>query len=171
MWGVAAALLLFALYMSWETARVEETIEATSAQAAAEIARQHALQEKLAIARREAIILTDPESVRILMATGSKGMPKLEAVWHAKLGIVVAGQNVPMPSGNRTLQLWLIPKTPGAKPMPSMMVRPDTAGKFLHLVANPPHAMGATKALAITEEPASGSQAPTTKPIWVGTIG
>jgi hypothetical protein len=52
-----------------------------------------------------------------------------------------------------------------------MMVRPDTAGKFLLLVANPPDALGATKALAITEEPASGSQVPTTKPIWVGTIG
>ena len=38
------------------------------------------------------------------------------------------------------------------------------------LVANPPDALDATKALAITEEPAGGSQAPTTKPIWVGTI-
>jgi anti-sigma-K factor RskA len=66
--------------------------------------------------------------------------------------------------------LWLIPKTPGAKPMPSMMVRPDADGKFMLLVANPPGAMESTKALAITEEPAGGSSAPTTKPIWVGAI-
>ena len=75
-----------------------------------------------------------------------------------------------MPSGNRTLQLWLIPKTPGAKPMPSMMVRPDANGKFVFLVADPPDAMDATKALAITEEPAGGSPQPTSPPIWVGAI-
>jgi len=50
-------------------------------------------------------------------------------------------------------------------------LRPDADGKFVLLVANPPDAMEATKALAITEEPAGGSQAPTTKPIWLGAIG
>jgi anti-sigma-K factor RskA len=171
MWGAVAALLLFTVYMSWETIQVKKTIEASNEQAKQEIAKRHELEEKLALAQRQAIILTDPRSVKIPMATGSKDMPKLEAMWHAKLGIVVMGQSVPMPSGNRTLQLWLIPKTPGAKPMPSMMVRPDADGKFMLLVANPPDAMESTKALAITEEPAGGSQAPTTKPIWVGAVG
>lgn len=166
MWGAVAALLLFALYTSWETIQAKKTIEATNAQAQIEIARRHELEEKFAIA-----ILTDPKSVKIHMDPDNKSMPKLEAMWHTKFGIVVAGQNVPMPSGNRTLQLWLIPKTPGAKPMPSMMVRPDDAGKFVLLVAKPPDAMESTKALAITEEPAGGSQAPTAKPIWVGAIG
>ena len=169
-WGSVAALLLFALYTSWETIQVKKTIEATNEQAKQEIAKRHELEEKFAIAQREAIILTDPHSVKIPMAAGSKDMPILEAMWHAKMGIVVMGQSVPMPAGNRTLQLWLIPKTPGAKPMPSMMVRPDADGKFMLLVASPPDAMESTKALAITEEPAGGSQAPTTEPIWVGAI-
>jgi anti-sigma-K factor RskA len=170
MWGAVAALLLFTVYTSWETIQVKHAIEATNEQANQEIAKRHELEEMVAIAQREAIILTDPRSVKIPMPAGSKDMPKLEAMWHAKLGIVVAGQNVPMPTGNRTLQLWLIPKTPGGKPIPSLALRPDAEGKFVLLAANPPDAMEATKALAITEEPAGGSPAPTTKPIWVGAI-
>jgi len=170
MWGAVAALLLFTIYTSWETILVRNTIDATNEQAKQEIAKRHELAEELAIAQREAIILTDPRSVKIPMPASSKDMPKLEAMWHAKMGIVVAGQNVPMPAGNRTLQLWLIPKTSGGKPIPSLAMRPDAGGKFVLLVANPPDAMDATKALAITEEPAGGSPAPTTKPIWVGAI-
>ncbi|HET9803625.1 MAG TPA: anti-sigma factor [Candidatus Acidoferrum sp.] len=170
MWGAVAALLLFTLYTAWDTIQLNKQIAETNAQAQAEIAKRHELEEQFAIAQREAIILTDPRSVKIPLGTENKEMPKLEAVWHAKLGIVVSGLNVPAPSGTRTLQLWLIPKATGGKPIPSLTLRPDAEGKFVLLVANPPDAMDTTKALAITEEPAGGSQAPTTKPIWVGAI-
>jgi anti-sigma-K factor RskA len=171
MWGAVAALLLFTLYTAWDTIQLNKQIAETNAQAQAEIAKRHELEEQFAIAQREAIILTDPRSVKIPLGTENKEMPNLDATWHAKLGIVVSGLNVPAPSGTRTLQLWLIPKTKDGKPIPSLTLRPDADGKFVLLVANPPDAMDATKALAITEEPAGGSQAPTTKPIWVGAIG
>ena len=171
MWGAVAALLLFTLYTSWETVQLNKTIQETNAQAKAEIAKHQELQEKFALARREAIILTDPRSVKIPLDTENKGLPKMKAAWHAKLGIVVSGLNVPSSAGTRTLQLWLIPKTPGGKPIPSLTSRPDAEGKFVLLVASPPATIDATKALAITEEPAGGSQAPTTKPIWFAMIG
>ncbi|HJZ62834.1 MAG TPA: anti-sigma factor [Candidatus Acidoferrum sp.] len=170
MWGAVAALLIFTIYQSWETARIRIAIEQASKQADLEAAKRAKLEEQFAIAQREAIILTDPRSVKIPMGTGDKEMPKLEAMWHAKLGIVVSGQSVPMPSGNHTLQLWLIPKAKDGKPIPSMTLRPGADGKFMLLVANPPNSMEATKALAITEEPAGGSPQPTTKPIWLGAI-
>jgi len=170
MWGAVAALLLFTIYTSWETVQLNRSILETNAQAQAEIAKRQELQEKFALAQREAIILTDPRSVRIPLVTDNKQMPKMEAVWHARLGIVVSGLNVPAPSGSRTLQLWLIPKAKDGKPIPSLALRPDAGGKFALFVANPPGAMESTKALAITEEPAGGSPAPTTKPIWVGAI-
>ena len=170
MWGAVAALLLFAVYQTWELSQVRTTIGKINQETQTEIAKRQELQKQYEAAQREAIILTDPHSVKIQMAADNKSMPKLEAMWHAKMGIVVMGQNIPMPQGNRTLQLWLIPKAPGAKPMPSLMVRPDAGGKFMLLVESPPDTMEFTKALAITEEPEGGSQAPTTKPIWVGAI-
>jgi len=171
MWGAVAAALLFTIYSSWETVQLNRTIQETNAKAQAEIAKRQELQEQFAIAQREAVILTDPRSIKIPLGTDNKQMPKMEAVWHAKLGIVVSGLNVPAPSGTRTLQLWLIPKTPGGKPIPSLTLRPDAEGKYVLLVANPPDAIESTKALAITEEPAGGSAQPTTKPIWLGAIG
>jgi len=78
--------------------------------------------------------------------------------------------NLPAPASKRTLQLWLMPNTPGAKPMPSLTLRPDWSGKFDLLVANPPESPDGTKGLAITEEPEGGSPQPTTTPIWVGTV-
>src|SRR6202040_3940989 len=118
----------------------------------------------------ENAILTDPASVKITLAPQKIQAPQMVAMWHAKYGIVLTGQKVPMPSGDRVLQLWLIPKAPGSKPMPSMTLRPDSNGNFVILVSNPPETSGNTKALAITEEPAGGSAAPTTTPKWVGTI-
>jgi anti-sigma-K factor RskA len=83
---------------------------------------------------------------------------------------VVTGQKIAAPSGNRVLQLWLIPKASGGKPVPSLTVRPDAGGKFVLLVANPPGIMAKTKALAITEEPAGGSTQPTPPIRWVGGV-
>jgi anti-sigma-K factor RskA len=163
MWGAVAALLVFAIYLTREVSRLKGAVERT-------IEQRRELEEEFAVAR-EALIIKDEHSVRIPMATGDKHMPKLEAMWHAKFGIVVAGRNVPAPPGTRTLQLWLIPRAQNGKPIPSLMLRPDAGGKFMLLVTNPPGTMEATKALAITEEPAGGSAQPTTKPIWVGTIG
>jgi anti-sigma-K factor RskA len=179
-----AALLLLTLYFAWDAHRLKEELRASnernqqneqmvaSTQNERATSQQElaAMQEQMAKMRRENAILTDPASVKITLAAQKIQAPQMVAMWHAKYGIVLTGQKVPMPSGNRVLQLWLIPKAPGSKPMPSMTVRPDANGNFVILVSNPPVASSDTKALAITEEPAGGSAAPTTTPKWVGAM-
>jgi len=170
MWGAVAAALLFALYNAHEARVTKDVIERMRASLEEQIQLQNESAKQLAIARREALILTDPKSIRIAMPAANKDLPVLRASWNPELGLVVTGQKVPEPSGNRTLQLWLIPKAPGAKPEPSLTLRPDADGKFELLVANPPDSTSRTKALAITEEPDGGSPQPTTTPIWVGAV-
>lgn len=170
MWGAAAAVLLFAFYNAYEAHQLQQTVAQMQQSQNAQIEQLKESAQALALARREAIILTDPRSIKISMPAGKKDWPQLQATWHAALGIVVSGQSLPVPPGNRTLQLWLIPKAPGSKPVPSLTLRPDVDGKYDLLVANPPGAQGDTKALAITEEPEGGSPQPTTTPIWVGAI-
>jgi anti-sigma factor RsiW len=179
-----AALLLLTLYFAWDAHRLREELRAANEQnqrnqqLLASTQNEHAvsqqeltaMQEQMGKMHRETAILTDPASVKITLAAQKILAPQMVAMWHAKYGIVLAGQKVPMPSGNRVLQLWLIPKAPGGKPMPSMTVRPDANGNVVILVANPPAAGSDTKALAITEEPAGGSAAPTTTPKWVGAM-
>lgn len=170
MWGAVAAALLFAFYNFYEARSLRIRIREIHDTLTAQIQLQQESVQQLALARREAVILTDPASMKIAMPAGSRDLPGLQATWHSTLGIVVSGQKLPVPAGKRTLQLWLIPKAPGAKPVPSLTLRPDADGKFDLLVANPPDSQSGTKALAITEEPDGGSPQPTTTPIWVGAV-
>ena len=170
MWAGVAALLVITLYSAWDARRLQIEIRETQQRAAAILHERDDLKKQLDQEKREAMILTDPASVPITIWGQDPQAPRLEAKWHSELGICIMGQKVPLPSGNRVLQLWLIPKAPGAKPMPSMTLRPDADGKFVLLVSNPPEVMAATKALAITEEPEGGSPWPTSAVRWVGGV-
>ncbi|MGB2592950.1 MAG: anti-sigma factor [Candidatus Acidiferrum sp.] len=170
LWAAVAALLLFSLYCTWNMRRLQDEIRETNDRSSALLQQRQKAEQQLAAAKREAMIMMDPSSVKIAPAGNAVQGMQLEAKWNSELGIVVMGENIPMPSPHHVLQLWFIPKAPGAKPMPSMMVMPDANGKFVLLVANPPESMGATKAIAITEEPEGGSPWPTETPRWVGGV-
>ena len=170
MWGAVAAALFFALYNAYQARVTTTTIQQTRVALEKQIHMQQESARELAVARREALILTDPKSLKIAMPAASKDLPVLQATWNPELGLVVSGQRLQVPSGNRTLQLWLIPKAPGSKPLPSSALRPGADGKFDLLVADPPDSPSATKALAITDEPEGGSPQPTTTPIWMGAV-
>jgi anti-sigma factor RsiW len=170
LWGAVAALFVFSIYSSWNMRRLQDEIRQANDRAATLLAEREKAAKQLAAAKREAMILMDPSSVKIVPAGKSALGMELEAKWNPELGVVVMGEKVPMPSPHHVLQLWFIPKAPGAKPMPSMMMMPDANGKFMVLVANPPESMDATKAIAITEEPEGGSPWPTESPRWVGGV-
>jgi anti-sigma-K factor RskA len=170
LWAGVAALLLVSVYSTWEARKMQTDIAEMTQHESAELKERQKLQDELTTAKHEAMILSDPASHKIMIMPNDKDMPKVEAMWHAKLGIYLTAQQMPMPKNNKVLQLWLIPKTPGAKPMPSQVFWPDANGKIGEMVANPPEDMAETKALAITEEPAGGSPQPTSTPMWVGGV-
>jgi anti-sigma-K factor RskA len=170
MWAGVAAALLLALYNLYEYQSTRQAIRQAQTALDEQIQLQKKAAQDLLAARREALILTDPGSVRIAMPAGKAGLPELQATWHRALGIVISGEKLPVPGGQRTLQLWLIPKAAGAKPVPSLNVRPESDGRFHLFVEQPPGQQRDTKLLAITEEPAGGSEQPTTPPIWVGAV-
>src|SRR5580658_6064706 len=81
------------------------------------------IEQELLLAKRESMILMDPSSIKIALKGSDAQGPQLGAKWHSQWGVVVMGENIPMPSPHHVLQLWFIPKAPGKMPMPSMMVR------------------------------------------------
>jgi len=169
-WAGAAALVLVTLYSTWNAQRMQREIQAANERAALILQQRRELQAQLDAERITAAILVDPASVKIVLASPDPQAPQLEAKWHSQLGIVLTGQKIAAPSGNRILQLWLIPKASAGKPVASLTVRPDAEGKFVLLVSNPPGIMSQTKALAITEEPVGGSAQPTPPIRWVGGV-
>lgn len=172
-----AALLLITFYTGWSAHQAKEALRAANERLATLMEQERAasqqklaaIDEQMAAMRRENAILSDPDAVKIKLMPQKIQAPQLVAMCGPK-GIVLTGQKVPMPSGNRVLQLWLIPKAPGAKPMPSMAVRPDANGRFIMVVAHPSAGVGEIKALAITEEPEGGSPQPTSAIRWVGAM-
>ena len=165
-----AALFLFSLYSAWNARRMQKEIREANARASELLSERQKTEQQLVTAKREAMIMMDPTSVKIDLWGKDAHPAQLEAKWHSKLGVCVMGEKVPMPAANHVLQVWFIPKAPGSKPMPSMMVVPDADGKLVFVVSNPPEPMDATKAIAITEEPAGGSPWPTSTPLWVGNV-
>jgi anti-sigma-K factor RskA len=172
-----AALLLITFYSAWNAHRAQEELRASNERMTARMQEERgvaeqklaAIEEQMAAMRRENAILTDPAATKIMLMPQKIQAPQLVAMWQHQNGIVVTGQKVPMPPGNHVLQLWLIPKDPGAKPLPSMTLRPDANGRLVMVVAHPPDPSG-IKALAITEEPEGGSPQPTSAIRWVGAM-
>lgn len=169
-WAGVAALLVFSIYSAWNTRRLQIEINEQRERAAALLQQRKTLEEQFALEKRGAMILMDPSSATIALKGQDPQAPPLEAKWHAQLGLCVMGHQVPMPAKKHVLQLWLIPKAPGSKPMPSMTFWPDADGKLVVVVSNPPEPMDQTKMLAITEEPEGGSSQPTSALLWVGGV-
>ncbi len=173
LWAGVAALLLFSAYSSWNEQHLRNAVASLQQQAEAQRAERQKLEQQLRAAKlqaQEAMIWMDPKSVKIKMPPKDPNMPQLEAMWHPALGICVRGWKVPTLAEKRVLQLWLIPKKAGGKPMPSVTFWPDADGTFTAMVENPPDALSDTQALAITEEPMGGSPQPTSAPMWVGGV-
>lgn len=170
LWAAVAALLVFSVYSAWNTRRLENEIREANNRAAILRVEGRKAEEQLAIAKRENMIMMDPSSHKIALWGKDSHPEQLEAKWHAQLGLCVMGDKVPMPAANHVLQVWFIPKAKDAKPMPSMMVRPDANGKLMFLISNPPESMDNIQTIAITEEPSGGSQWPTSTPIWSGNV-
>jgi anti-sigma-K factor RskA len=173
LWAGVAALLLFSVYSAWNERKLRNEIADLQQQTEAQQAERRKLEQDLTAAKtqaHEAMIWSDPKSKKIMLPPKDPTMEPLEAMWHPDMGLVVRGWKVPSPGEKRVLQLWLIPKKPGGKPMPSVTFWPDASGKFSAMVENPPDAMSDTQALAITEEPIGGSSQPTSTPMWVGGV-
>ena len=171
MWVGVAALVVMSAYSSWVGRRLEKELRITEEQAACLAREREQVQLKLVMAERQRNIVNDPASLQIAMAAQTKEVPRMHAYWHPKLGIVVAGLRIPATPSNRALQLWLIPKAPGSKPLSASLFDQHPDGSCIAFVPDPPGSMATTKALAITEEPAGGSPQPTSAPRWFGGLG
>lgn len=118
------------------------------------------LLSALAIIRRP-----DTQSIRF----GTAAVPHGWVFANRQGGLVMIGTQLPRVSNDRTLELWLVPKT--GSPQPAGLFRPsDAAGDAVHvssLAVDPAQ----IKAVAVSDEPRAGSNAPTTKPFLLVPLG
>jgi len=167
-WATAAALVLISLFSTYQARQYQGEV----ARLQTELERERQRQRSLEAERR-----TSEQALAILSASGTRELslkpqttawPEIRAFWNPNRGVLIAGNQIPAPPGDRTFQLWVVPKT--GDPISAGIFRPDAAGKVL-AVSSVVMEMAGTSALAISEEPAGGLPRPTKDKIrWVGPL-
>jgi len=167
-WASAAALVLLTLYSVRETRRLERQLAQLQAEVQTERSQNQALATNRKAYQQALAILEAPSTKETHLKAAAGSLPEVRAYWNAQLGLVLAGQQIPLPASDRTFQLWVVPKK--GDPVSAGIFRPDASGTVL-LVATPEGKIAETAALAISEEPAGGRSQPTKdKILWVGPL-
>ena len=127
-------------------------------------------QEQLRSANEVLATLTDPDATRFTLTTiPARPQPQGKVIYaRNRRSLIFLASNMPALPPQKAYELWLIP-TSGA-PVPAGVFKPDAKGSAT--VVNPPLPAGVeAKTFAVTVEPDSGSAAPTSQPIMVGSGG
>lgn len=140
--------------------------------------RQQLAEAKLVIERQSGEIQHTRQMLNFLNAPETRlvgfdqGMPKPRGnvFVNPRAGLLMIASNLPELETGKTYQMWVIPKGEGAKPKPSGLFKRDTTGGAVHFVTGPVD-LAQTFAFAVSVEPETGSQQPTTQPIIVAPVG
>ena len=158
--GLAAALTFATVWLGLEANRRSNALTAANDQIRNLQQRSDELASKLDFLR-------DPQTRPASAAPGAN-QPRGTYFVNPQSGVMLIASNLPAPAPGRAYEMWIIPK--GQAPRPAGVFRPDQNGSAVHLQTGPVD-LANTAAFAITDEPESGSPAPTTQPFLVTPAG
>jgi anti-sigma-K factor RskA len=154
--AIAAGLAAATIWLGFENRNREADIAAARVETRTAQARSEELGRALNFLR-------DPET-RPASARPGRNVPRGTYFVNPRSGVMLIASNLPIPAAGRAYEMWVIPK--GQAPRPAGVFRPDAGGSAVHLQSGPVD-LETAAAFAITEEPESGSPAPTTTPFLV----
>ncbi len=160
-WVTAAAAVVIAAIL-WRT---DASLNKRMASLQNELSAQ---QSQLLRAREVVATLTATDAVRVtIVAPRVAAQPQGRAIYvPSRSSLIFLANNMPALPARRAYELWLIPTN--GSPIPVGVFKPDAYGNVT--VVNPPLPQGVeAKAFAITVESETGSRAPTSTPVMLGT--
>lgn len=151
-WASAAACLLVAvLWLSLEDRRVSGELAQTRRELLVTGGRLGQVQQVLEF-------LNDPETKQVSFGKAEQQPPRGNVLIHARRGVMLIASNLPPAPAGKTYEMWVVPK--GGAPRPAGTFDSDAGGNARHLLAGPLD-RAATAAIAVSLEPAGGSETPT----------
>jgi hypothetical protein len=161
-WATATALALLVSLNFWQR-------EQNKAQELAQI-REQLMESETRLAALNPILefLNEPQLKITSFGAAQPQPPRGRILVSPQRGVLLVAQNLTPPPEGRTYQMWVVPKS-GA-PVSAGIFQPDAGGRAIHL--NPQAIdLAKTAAIAVSNEPAGGSAAPTTTPFIVSPVG
>jgi hypothetical protein len=161
-WATAAALALVVALNFWQR-------EQSKAQELAQVRAQLVESEtRLASVTPLLDFLNEPQLKITTFGDAQPQPPRGRILVSPQRGVLLVAQNLTPVAEGRTYQMWVVPKS-GA-PVSAGIFQPGADGRAIHL--NPQAVnLAATAAIAVSNEPAGGSPAPTTTPLIVSPVG
>jgi len=125
-------------------------------------------QTVLQRAQELAATLTATDALRVtIIPARESAQPQGRAIYlPSRSSLIFLANNMPTLPAGRAYELWLIPSS--GSPIPAGVFKPDAHGNVTVVNSRLP-ARIETKTFAITVEPESGSQLPTSTPVMLGT--
>ena len=108
--------------------------------------------------------LNEPQTVQATFPGGPPQPPHGLVFVNANRGVLLIASNLPPVPPGKTYEMWVVPK--GGAPIPAGLFQSDPQGNAVHFLSGPVD-RARTAAIAVSVEPAAGSQSPTTPPIVV----
>jgi anti-sigma-K factor RskA len=112
-------------------------------------------------------LLNQPDTRQVTFGEGTSQPPRGRVFVNPKIGVLLVASNLPAAPAGKTYEMWLIPKT--GNPVPAGLFQSSGEGSALHL-QNATVDLAATKAIAVTLEPAGGVPQPTSQPLIVAVL-
>ena len=154
--AVAAGLAAATIWLGFENQRRSRELSIARVET-------RSLQQRSEELSRSLTFLRDPET-RPASAKPDANKPRGTYFVNPRSGVMLIASNLPVPAAGRAYEMWVIPK--GQAPRPAGVFRPEADGTAVHLQSGPID-LSAVQTFAITEEPETGSTAPTTTPFLV----
>lgn len=167
-WASAAACLaVFAVTYFFQTRDARRELVEARARIAAEASDLRQTAADRDRVRQALELLEQPDTEQVVFGTAQHQPPAGRVFVNSRRGVLLLSSNLPPAPAGRIYEMWVIPKK-GA-PVPAGLFQSDASGNAVHILSGPID-RAAAAAFAVTEEPQSGSAAPTTKPIIVAPL-
>ena len=161
LWIALAAMGLVTAFYFYgrdrDNALVMARLQAESRRQSIELARSN---EALAL-------LSQPETRQVTFGEGAPKPPHGRVFVNPKSGVLLLASNLPAAPQGKVYEMWVIPKT--GNPVPAGLFQSDAEGTALHMQKFTVD-LTATKAVAVTLEPAGGVPQPTSQPLIVAVL-
>jgi anti-sigma-K factor RskA len=123
-------------------------------------------QSQLAHLNEAFAILNGVDTKVVTFGEGEKQPPKGRVFVNKSMGVLLIANNLPKAPAGKMYEMWIIPKD--GKPIPAGMFQSDENGSAMHMIHQvDPNA----NLVAVTMEPETGSQQPTSTPLFAAQIG